>query len=556
MNALSDPMVGRAVLGRYRVVRVLAHGGMGVLYLGRTEGAAGFSRPVVVKRILPHLVANPRMAGLFVREARILSELQHPGIVNILDFGEEDSAYVMVLEFVRGYDLGLWQRFLRETGGLVTGDVALQVLIRALEALHYAHTFMRPDGHALQVVHRDVSPGNILLDTEGHVKLLDFGIARFSDDGGEYRTREGEFKGKAAYTAPEIFRGAEASAQSDVFAAGVVLYKILSGFNPFEGENSMQTVKRIAEFEPSPITQIRSDLRRELDAVLARALAKDPEQRFASAGEFAESLKWCRRQGEDAVQARFVADIQRDFMGDMPATLGLEPLSVLDTAWRSNNTMELRALFRPDTTESTSAATRESDAYKKPPPLPVKASLPRPLLTGASLGLVAAAAAGVAMLTQQRPIPAENVKSAFVVVETKPTPQQAARPVLPPEPEPEVNAPEAAKTPTTQLPRPRLVAARPSGPNPEALTRALRKRQGQIEQCFETHAAQVEGSPEIAVAFSININGAVESARVVPDSLNPTPLGTCLVKVARATAFGAQSGRVSFRIPLRARQTP
>ncbi|MDX2021673.1 MAG: protein kinase [Deltaproteobacteria bacterium] len=546
MKALTDPMLGRAVLGRYRVVRVLAHGGMGVLYLGRTEGAAGFARPVVIKRILPHLVANPRMAGLFVREARILSELQHPGIVNILDFGEEDGAYVMVLEFVRGYDLGLWHRFLRETGGLITGDVALQVMIRVLEALHYAHTFVRSDGHALEVVHRDVSPGNVLLDTEGHVKLLDFGIARFSDDAGEYRTREGEFKGKAAYTSPEIFRGGQASAQSDVFAAGVVLYKILAGFNPFEGENSMQTVKRIAEFEPAPISHIRSDLRRELDAVIARALAKDPQNRFASAAEFAEALKWCRRQGEDAAHARLVADIQRDFVGDMPARLGLEPLSVLDSAWRSANTTELRALIQSDMTESTSAATRETPRYE---PKPQRAPASKLVFAGIGAGAILAAGA-LGFVWQRRSAPAATTQPAFVVVQKQP--ETEAKPAEPAPPPPAPTPP----TPTAVVAKPRPPAPKRTGPDPEALTRTLRKRQANIEKCFETYAAEVQGVPEIAVAFSTDPSGAVQTAKVVPESLNPTPLGACLVKIARSTQFGAQGQPLAFRIPLRARQSP
>lgn len=548
MRPASDPMEGRAVLGRYRVMRVLAHGGMGVLYLGRTEGAAGFSRPVVIKRILPHLVGNPRMAGLFVREARILSELQHPGIVNILDFGEEDGAYVMVLEFVRGYDLGLWQRYLRETGGLITGDVAIQVMIRALEALHYAHTFVRSDGHALEVVHRDVSPGNILLDTDGHIKLLDFGIARFSDDAGEYRTREGEFKGKAAYTAPEVFKGAESSAKSDVFSAGVVLYKILAGFNPFEGENSMQTVKRIADFDPSPISQIRADLRHELDGVLAKALAKDPNQRWGSALEFAEGLKSCRRQVEDAAQARLVADIHRDFLGEMPATLGLEPLSSLDSAWRANNTQDLRAMISADDADKISAATTSTPAYK--PPSNPKPSSKLPII-GAAIGAVAAVSISVVWMTQRPSIQETPTKPSFVVVESQaqspPTPDPVEDP-LPPEPQ------IADKLPISVARKPKM-AAKPQGPNAVALTRALQKRQGLIEKCFETHADAVRGTPSLAVGFSITAAGIVESAKMIPESLNATQLGVCLIKIAEETKFGPQSGPVKFQIPLRARGT-
>lgn len=541
-------MLGRAVLGRYRVVRVLAHGGMGVLYLGRTEGAAGFSRPVVIKRILPHLVENPRMAGLFVREARILSELQHPGIVNILDFGEEDGAYVMVLEFVKGYDLGLWHRFLRETGGLFTGDVALQVLIKVLDALHHAHTFVRPDGHALGIVHRDVSPGNVLLDTDGHVKLLDFGIARFSDDAGEYRTREGEFKGKAAYTAPEIFRGAPASVQSDVFAAGVVLYKILAGFNPFEGETSMQTVKRIAEMEPSPVSHVRTDLRRELDPVLARALAKEPSQRYRSAAEFAEALRRCRRQGDEAAQARLVADIQRDFLGDMPGVMGIEPLPTLDAAWRAPNTQELRALV--DTNETgLPTPTPSSPSPEAPPRKPRKVAVMT--LAGLTLGLVVAAGAFGFL---SRPSARTQAPASFVVIEKAPELPAPVPAEAPPEEERPLPSPSLDQPEKGASERKRSGVQRPTTPNPRALTSAFRKQQGKIERCFETHAALVEGAPEIAVAFNVSAEGRVASATVVPENLTDTPLGTCLLGIARTTNFGVQSAPLAFRIPLRARQ--
>jgi eukaryotic-like serine/threonine-protein kinase len=556
-----DRTVGNLVLGRYRVVRVLAHGGMGVVYLGRTEGAAGFSRPVVVKRILPHLIANPRMAGLFVREARILSELQHQGIVSILDFGEEDSAYLMVLEFVRGYDMGLWHRYLRETGGLMAGDVVISTMIKVLEALHYAHTFKRPDGRELHIVHRDISPGNILLDTDGHVKLLDFGIARFQDDGGEYRTRSGEFKGKAAYTPPEVFKGKDATPQTDIFSAGVVAYKMLSGFNPFEGENSAQTMKRITDMEPPPISMVRTDLKKELDHVIKRALAKNPADRYQTAAEFAEGLRSCRRLTDEAAQLRLAADIQRDFLGDMPIKLGLEALPVLDAAWRAPSTSELRALVETNVTESeaTSAGTHISMIRERSRSRRRKRGMRNVLLGGAAT--VSLVAVGLAIASVMG---FGNEKAAgppVVVVQRNPDPEPAPKPaqrypepLADPEPTTTVpgETPSPEPTPAAAIRRPR---SRPPGePDPTALTRSFRKHQIAIERCFETHAPALEGHPEIAVQFQLETSGKVREVQTDPVSIGRTPLGDCLLKLARSTDFGPQSAALAFRIPLKARQ--
>ncbi len=550
-----DRTVGNLVLGRYRVVRVLAHGGMGVVYLGRTEGAAGFSRPVVVKRILPHLIANPRMAGLFVREARILSELQHQGIVSILDFGEEDSAYLMVLEFVRGYDMGLWHRYLRETGGLMAGDVVISTMIKVLEALHYAHTFKRPDGRELHIVHRDISPGNILLDTDGHVKLLDFGIARFQDDGGEYRTRSGEFKGKAAYTPPEVFKGKDATAQADIFSAGVVAYKMLSGFNPFEGENSAQTMKRITDMEPPPISMVRTDVKKELDYVLKRALAKNPAERYQTAAEFAEGLRSCRRLTDEAAQLRLAADVQRDFLGDMPNKLGLEALPVLDAAWRAPSTSELRALVQTNVTDSdaTSAGTHISKIRERSRSRRRKRST-RNLLLGVA-ATVSLVGVGLAIASVMGFGNEKSSGPPVVVVQRNPEPESAPSSV-PRYPEsiaePERRPVVLAPPPVSVIRKPRLHP--PGEPDPTALTRSFRKHQIAIERCFETHAPALEGHPEIAVQFQLETSGKVREVQTDPVAIGKTPLGDCLLKLARSTDFGPQSAALAFRIPLKARQ--
>ncbi len=152
------------LLGRYRVVSPLGQGGMGIVYLGRVEGAAGFAKPVVIKTISPHLTADPTMDQLFAREARILSHLQHPNIVSVVDFGRTESGYVMVLEYVHGYHLGQWNRYVRRKSRRLSVENAVYVIGQVLDALDCAHTLKRADGSDLTIVHRDVSPANILID--------------------------------------------------------------------------------------------------------------------------------------------------------------------------------------------------------------------------------------------------------------------------------------------------------------------------------------------------------------------------------------------------------
>src|SRR5687768_4924312 len=184
---------------------------MGIVYLGRLEGAAGFAKPVVIKTVIPD-AKDDRSAQLFAREARIVSNLEHPSIVGVLDFGEADGEYVMVLEYVHGFHLGSWLRFVQEMRGSMPVEHAVEVMLPALDALDFAHRLTRADGTPLDIVHRDVSPANILLDHLGHVKLHDFGIARMADD--EFKTQDGTFRGTLSFTAPETLQGVAASPRS------------------------------------------------------------------------------------------------------------------------------------------------------------------------------------------------------------------------------------------------------------------------------------------------------------------------------------------------------
>lgn len=327
------PLDGRLVLGRYRVIRPLAKGGMGVVYLGRLEGAAGFSKPVVIKQVLSHLEAADAKVQ-FAREARILSELQHPGIVAVLDFGEESDSYVMVLEYVHGYHVGQWLRYTTLTDSHVSWEFAIYVALRVLEAIHYAHTRTDAEGKPRAIIHRDISPGNVLIDVHGNVRLVDFGIARASE---ESETKDGIVKGKLSYIAPEIYGSRQASVSSDVYGLGVVLYQLITGKNPFSGTHMSDTIARVLNQIPPLASSIRKDVPSELDDALARALAKDPGARFPSAQAFASALRRILPRDESDVAEEFRALIAHQFNGDLPELIGTARLSDLDSAWRESS---------------------------------------------------------------------------------------------------------------------------------------------------------------------------------------------------------------------------
>lgn len=331
----SEGLIGRVLLGRYRIVRELAKGGMGVVYLARSEGAGGFVKPVVVKLVLPQHAKDKRFVGLFVREAQILAELRHPSIVPVLEFGEENGAYVMVLDYIRGYHLGQWNKYVRKQGRLIPAPLLLPIMVDVLDALHKAHSMVHPDGTSMHIVHRDVSPSNIMLDEDGRARLLDFGVARMRGGSVDYETQTKSFVGKFTYSAPELFGGAEASASSDAYSCAVVLHEMLFGRNVFVGEDDASTLYLALHHTPEPIEALRPDAPRGLDAVLQKALAKSAEHRFASAGELAAALRALYPAQESELRAQLAAILREDFGEKMAKVLGVESLAQRDRAWRS-----------------------------------------------------------------------------------------------------------------------------------------------------------------------------------------------------------------------------
>ncbi|MCC6873074.1 MAG: serine/threonine protein kinase [Sandaracinaceae bacterium] len=544
---------GEIVLKRYRIVRRLAVGGMGVVYLARIEGAEGFSRPAVIKRMLPELSNDQELVKLFVREAQILAGLRHPGIVAVLDFEAEPQGYLMALEYVHGYHVGNWLKFLRRNEQRFPADLAIHIVVQVLEALEYVHTQTDPSGKPLGIVHRDISPSNIVVDTDGHVRLLDFGVARISTEVTAAKEGEVSLKGKFPYLAPELLSQEQATPKSDVYAAGVVLHELLTGENEFKRPDATETLRRVLLHDLSSVEAVRKDAPRGLDAILRKATARDPADRYSGAGEAARALRALLRRTDADLKSELRGRARADFLGPLSAALGVTPLEELERAWR-----EAPIVRRDPTAPTLQFATRNSDVPTKNALL--RAAPPPSRWPFALLGLLAFAGLGVALFAVFRDTGTDPPP--VVIVDRQrvgAAPDAGALALVPPpvadagvaEPAPR-DAGTAVSGPPTTPP-----ATPPATPRPvdraALLTRAFNRQSGALRGCFEQHTQQTEGAPQVSVRFSIRADGSVEAAELSPAALAGTSLGQCLEGVARRTQFGPQPEPITFRIPITVR---
>ncbi len=283
------PRTEAARLGSYEILGKLARGGMAELFLAKTHGPEGFEKLVVIKKILPHYAANPKFVKLFLDEARLAAGLDHPHIAHVYDMGTVEGNYFFAMEYVHGKDVRTTMR--RTTAAERKFPIEHAVLIarNTAEALHYAHERRRVDGSLLGIVHRDVSPSNILISYDGTVKLVDFGVAKAASNSA--KTRTGTLKGKISYMSPEQAKGAPVDRRSDVFALGIVLWEMVTSCRLFRTENDLATIQMIINSKPQPPTELRPECPPELERIIIKALAADPTTRYQSAEELQLDLE-------------------------------------------------------------------------------------------------------------------------------------------------------------------------------------------------------------------------------------------------------------------------
>ncbi len=289
--AASEPSLLDAEFGPYQLLERVAVGGMAEVFKAKRTGVEGFEKVVAVKRILPHLSENEDFVRLFVHEAKVVAGLTHPNIVQIFDLGRIGRSYYIAMEYVHGHDLRTIVSRAREKGLRLPLDLSLRVVSQVCAALEYAHRKKDERGRPMEIVHRDVSPPNILISFEGEVKLVDFGIAKAAT----VATRpsdSGVLRGKLLYMSPEQAWGRPIDGRSDLFSLGLVLYELVTGTRAFVGAgNERATVDLVRQCVVTPPREINPRLPEALDRVVTKALAREPDERYAEAGQMQRGLE-------------------------------------------------------------------------------------------------------------------------------------------------------------------------------------------------------------------------------------------------------------------------
>ena len=272
----------------YRVTERLESGGMAEVFRGEATSVAGFKKQVAIKRVLPHLASNEKFIRMFLDEARLSAGLSHANIVQVFDIGRVENTYFIVMEFIDGVNLKHLIESLRNKRQPFPIALACHIAIKVCEGLQYAHHLHDSDNQDLHIVHRDISPPNVLISRQGEVKIVDFGLAKAAHS--VEKTEPGVVKGKFSYLAPETAMGQEADAQADIFAVGIMLWEMLAGRKLFQGETDYQTVKMVQQAVVPSLRSINPAVPAELENILAVALAKDKRTRYADAAAFSDEL--------------------------------------------------------------------------------------------------------------------------------------------------------------------------------------------------------------------------------------------------------------------------
>jgi formylglycine-generating enzyme required for sulfatase activity/tRNA A-37 threonylcarbamoyl transferase component Bud32 len=310
--------MGRAgeQLGRYVLLHKLATGGMAEIFLAKTSGIEGFEKIVVLKRILPHLSANELFVSMFLDEARVAANLEHPNIVNVYDIGKAGEDYFFTMAYLHGEDLSNVLREAARMGRGVSLALALYIVQAVCAGLDYAHEHAALDGTPLGIVHRDVSTTNVLITYDGGIKLLDFGIAKAANQ--SKMTQVGVRKGKASYMSPEQCRAEPLDRRSDVFAIGILLWELTTMRGLFRADNELAVMSLIAHYDAPLPSSIVEGYPPELEAIVMKALARDRDQRYATARELQDDLEGFVREYRLGTTAGALATMMRELFGPKP----------------------------------------------------------------------------------------------------------------------------------------------------------------------------------------------------------------------------------------------
>jgi serine/threonine protein kinase len=357
------------MLGRYQILKPLAKGGMAEVFLARTIGIKGFERHVVLKFIRVEHETNQKTIGMLLDEARLVAALHHRNIVQVHDVGESGGQYFFAMEYVHGEDGRALLRQAKDVKQQIPLAHILTIITAAAAGLHYAHEMRGPDRKPLGIVHRDISPGNILIGFDGGVKVVDFGIAKTDREREE--TNAGEMKGKVGYMSPEQCKALPLDRRTDVYMLGIVLYELCTVRRLFKGENRFQTMQQIVEGNVAPPSRYRKDLPDELEQIIMKALATDPVDRYQTADDLRLVLEAFAQRTNITISPSKLSDYMKELFGER-----IEPWFV-DPPPPDPTPDEMAALERISEVPAppaTPAARASEPAITPPPVAPIETS--------------------------------------------------------------------------------------------------------------------------------------------------------------------------------------
>lgn len=454
VDALTDPEVARsqrvlprstlpAPLGPFMLEKRLGIGGMAEVFFATKEGPGGFSKEIVVKRILPHLAEDPRFVEMFLREAQTAASLNHANVVQVYELGEADGQYFIAMEYVDGATLYKLARRAWHSGRSVPMEVVLRAIADGALGLNHAHGIRdAKTGEAVGLVHRDISPDNLMINRDGVTKVLDFGIAKGGNSAGV--TKTGELKGKIPYMSPEQIRGEALDGRSDLYSLGITMYWLLTGQRPFSGATELMTLQGVLTEEASPPSSINSHVPPAVDDIVMALLEKDREYRPANGAELHDMLV-SLTPGRTAASTSFVVDMIDTSDAKLPAATA-SPLS---------------GDFVPSTPLTTKLGSAERRVMKRlPTPPRRKSKLPIAIAAGSSAALVFGALMLGLLIGGEEDGESDNLRPPPpALVKLKPPPE--VKPVVEPTPAPPAPPPDSAASDA-------IGAAEPDDPEPVA----------------------------------------------------------------------------------------
>ncbi len=461
-------------LGRYTLLGKLARGGMAELFLAKSEGIEGFEKIVVLKRILPSFAEDDEFIDLFLSEARLAAQLDHANIVHVHDIGREGANFFFTMEYLHGHDVRRLLNEARRRGVALPLQFVLSIVAGAAAGLHYAHEQVDFSGRPLDIVHRDVSPSNIIVTYSGHVKVLDFGIAKAVAL--SQASRSSSLKGKVAYMSPEQCKGGHIDRRSDIFALGLVMQEMLTSHPVFGELGHVEALHAVAAGKVPPIGELWPECPADLAAIVGRALQPDPDERYATARELQRDLERFAHDHRLMLSSTDLAEFLEDVFGtkrfpwldaETAVEQGAPPTTASATVDKRGEMglsggTRVATMLAPEPTQVADTPRTEVGAGSETG-ISVQAPIPTPerrRLWPWAAGIVAVLGAlGVAWFNR---LPA--AKSTAVPVSAPAASTAEPEPQPEPEPEPEV---EPAPRDVDPPPEPAVVEAPPSEPEPE-----------------------------------------------------------------------------------------